>query len=91
MLPKNVPIDALPLWLCAGISAMLIVWVDDPPVEPTVFANGGSDPPEPATTLPCRFGRLKVVEPSPIPHVVLIAANNVAYVVLLTAEPSHAR
>jgi hypothetical protein len=35
-----------------------------------------------------KFGRLKVVEPSPLPYKVPKAENNPAYVVLLTALPS---
>jgi hypothetical protein len=35
------------------------------------------------------FGKLKVVDPSPVPYVVPIAENSAEYVVLLTAEPSH--
>lgn len=38
---------------------------------------------------PRRSGRLKVVEPSPAPQVVPSAANNAAYVVRDTADPSH--
>lgn len=41
--------------------------------------------------MPCAFGKLKVVLPSPAPYVVLIAVNKAEYVVRDTALPSQLR
>ena len=45
----------------------------------------------PTAILPWRFGRLKVVEPSPTPYVVLMTEKRPEYVVRDTAEPSQRR
>ena len=45
--------------------------------------------PAPDTILSCTSGTLKVEDPSPVPYVVPIKANNAAYVVLFKADPSH--
>jgi hypothetical protein len=43
----------------------------------------------PLGNFPRKSGRLKVVDPSPVPKNVLTAVKRSAYVVLDTAEPSH--
>ena len=45
-------------------------------------------PPKPLINLPLKFGRLNVVEPSPLPYVVPRAANKGAYSVLEIADQS---
>lgn len=67
----------------------LCTWSIVPPVPPSVL-------PVPPTDFPIgnrclKSGKLNVVDPSPTPYAVDITENKEAYVVLLTAAPSHKR
>src|SRR5581483_3585781 len=72
---------------CEGISGVVRVCVSSPPVAPRV-PNVAEFLPTP--TRPRKSGRLKVVEPSPTPKAVPIAANRAAlFPTRDTAEPLH--
>ena len=60
-----------------------------PPVAPKVLDVKPEPAPEPIGTLPCKSGKLNVLEPSPTPYVVLIAENKAEYVERLTACALH--
>ena len=71
-----------------GNSLVVNVCFFSPPVSPNT-SNSVCVLSFPTATLPLRFGKLKVVLPSPTPNVVPIMLNNNEYVVLLIALPSH--
>ena len=65
-----------------------VVIIEDPAREP-VIAYIELLVPAPTTVLSLKFGILKVVVPFPAPHTSAILPKSPAYVVLLTALPSH--
>jgi hypothetical protein len=71
------------VWLCAGRFVVANVVVAEPPVAAKAYAL-----PEPTGMRSVKFGRPNVVAPSPAPYVVLITANNAAYVERDTFAPS---
>lgn len=81
---------AVAIGTAVGILALVSVYVSTPPVDPTVLLITAVPlPPTPIKAFLFKLGRLNVVDPSPLPQVVPIAANNKGLPVLLTAVPSH--
>src|SRR5574337_259772 len=73
------------VWLCAGSwPAVDSDWLSVPPVPPGLVDAGA-----PRGNVPRKFGTLNVVEPSPAPKLVPIAAKSAAYVDRDIADPSH--
>jgi hypothetical protein len=73
MLPTLSP--ALP----PGLAAVLVDLSGSRPIPPS----------RPLKNRPRKSGKWKVVAPSPFPQFVPIIPNKSAYIVLLTADPSH--
>ena len=86
MPPVAVPESDGMLWVWDGKLAVVNVVFSVPPVVPKAWVVSS-----PIIVRPFIFGKLNVVLPLPVPYVVPIVLNKLAYVVLDTALPSQGK
>lgn len=85
--PALAPFATARVWVCHGISGVVSTWVFSPHVSPST-SNSICDVSRHTGIRHLKFGRLKVVEPSPTPYVVPITQKRLAYVVRDMADQS---